>query len=277
MQGEMYQLINASNTTHTEHSTLRVSLISIMYTFGSYTHVICCSNYCNYIFDSCSRLKYLEQKTLTTKVNTKNILEKICHIRLLYLTFKFWENLVLCYLKSLNGHDLIFTKAVHSWARELSLEEFTQRKILYLSLTLVFKREQIRFFERRHRRYFETYSERECEYDQPYTHLRFCCPTYKLVYDRIKFYQFNDPQGCLETQAPIGESDCVFHEPKRFWRHHGNAKTLTLDCCRGITSQHLLVYVRVVKRLDIRRCKPHGCWWQADAWEGIKCADSNLS
>ena len=159
------------------------------------------------------------------------------------ISFEFWENLVLRYLKRPNHHDLILAKAVRSHAGGLPLDEFTQREILYLSLTSVLKREEIRFFDECQRGYFETYSERDWEYDQSYPHLRFSRPIYKLANDRIEFFQFDDPQACVETSAPIGESDCVYHEPKRFRRFHEDAETLTLDCCRGITSRRLAVHV----------------------------------
>ena len=169
--------------------------------------------------------------------------------RALGISFEFWENLVLRYLTSPNRHDLLLAKAIRSRAGGLTLEEFTRREILYLSLTSILKREEIRFFEECRSAYFEPYLEREWNFDQLYPSLRFSQPLYRLAHDRTEFYLFDDPQRSTESTRLVGESDCVYHKPKRFRHLHDPAETLTLDCCRGITSRRLPVHVDIAYHL----------------------------
>lgn len=155
------------------------------------------------------------------------------------VSFEFWENLVLRYFKDPNRHDLVLQKAIDFGPGGLSLEEFTKREIIYLSLTSVLKREEIRFFEECERSGFDPYSERNWGDSQAYPYRRFGYPDYRLVNDRTELYKFANGLTCREVNAEIGQSDCAYHEPKLFRHNHRISEALTLDCCRGITTRRL--------------------------------------
>ena len=159
------------------------------------------------------------------------------------IQFEFWENLVLRYLKDPNYHDLAIKRAVREGPGGLTLEEFTNREILYLSLTSVLKQEETIFFEECVAGRFESYSEHFWGADQPYPLRRFATPDYRFVQDRTEHYLFSYQQTSPELYTEIGESDCVFHEPKEFRRCHRAVEWLTLDCCRGVSTRRLPVTV----------------------------------
>jgi hypothetical protein len=63
------------------------------------------------------------------------------------ISFEVWKNLVLRYLKDPNFHDKKIWASIVDCPGGLILAKFTQREIVYLTLTSILKREEIRFHQ----------------------------------------------------------------------------------------------------------------------------------
>ena len=155
------------------------------------------------------------------------------------ITFEFWENLVIRYLRNPNLHDHKILHAIEDGDGGLIPKEFTKRECLYLTLTSILRQEEIKFHEQSLLHGFDPYSEEEWPYPQRYPSRRFAHINYTLVPhpDRylFKFAEVHD----LEHTSVNGASNCTFHEPKAFRARHSKNERLTLDCCQGISSRRI--------------------------------------
>ena len=84
------------------------------------------------------------------------------------ITFEFWENLVVCYLRNPNLHDYKILHAIEDEDGGLTPKEFTKRECLYLTLTSILRQEEIKFHEQSLLDGFDPYSEKEWPYPQRY-------------------------------------------------------------------------------------------------------------
>ena len=164
------------------------------------------------------------------------------------ISFEFWENLVLRYLKDPNFHDEEIFDAIANGAGGLDFADFSEKKGFYLSLTAALKKEEWVFYEQSLYAGFLPYNENEDISAIIYPVRRFCNPTYRFVNNHTDFMVFDeiwDP----ELRAAIGESDCTFHEPKVFRACHSADDTLSIDSCRGITTRRVPAQVHLKHHL----------------------------
>ena len=160
------------------------------------------------------------------------------------ISFEFWENLVLRYLKDPNFHDEEIYDAIANGAGGLDFVEFTDKESFYHTLTTALKREEWIFYEQSLQEGFLPYNENEDISAVIYPVRRFCNPTYRFVNEQTDFMVFDeicDP----ELQAAFGESDCTFHEPKAFRACHIADEVLSIDSCRGITTRRVPAQVHL--------------------------------
>jgi hypothetical protein len=135
------------------------------------------------------------------------------------ITFKFWENLVLRFLKDPNFHDEEIWDAITEGPGGLDMVDFMEKENFYLTLTMVLKKEEWCFYEESVQEGFLPYNENRDYTDILYPVRRFCNPTYRFANDRTDFMVFDDIFD-LELQAGFGLSECTFHEPKEFRGSH---------------------------------------------------------
>jgi hypothetical protein len=168
--------------------------------------------------------------------------------RALGITFEFWENLVLRFLKDPNFHEEEIWDAITEGPGGLDLGDFTEKENFYLTLTTVLKKEEWCFYEESVQEGFLPYNENRDYTGILYPVRRFCNPTYRFVNDRTDFMVFDDIFD-LELQAGFGLSECTFHEPKEFRGSHVVDEILSIDSCKGITTRRLLAQVHMVHYL----------------------------
>jgi hypothetical protein len=168
--------------------------------------------------------------------------------RALGITFEFWENLVLRFLKDPNFHDEEIWDTITEGPGSLDLVDFTENENFYLTLTTILKKEEWCFYEKSVQEGFLPYNENKDYTDILYLVRRFCNPTYRFVNDRTDFMVF-DYIFDLELQACFGLSECTFHEPKEFRGSHVVDEILSIDSWRDITTRRLLVQVHMVHHL----------------------------
>jgi hypothetical protein len=120
---------------------------------------------------------------------------------------------------------------------------------VYLTLTSILKREEIRFHQASLSNNFGPFAEQNWDINHPYPFRRFTDPLWVLRNEDIVHYIF-DVINDKEVYAPVGQSDCIFHEPTLFRRHHEHKEPLSLEHCRGISTRHLHYQVEVVYHLQ---------------------------
>ena len=153
------------------------------------------------------------------------------------ITFEFWENLVVPYLRDLNLHDHKILHAIKDEAGGLIPKEFTKRECLYLTLTSLLRQEEIKFHEQILLNSFKLCAEEEWPYPQAYPSRRFSHVNYALVPHQVQYHlKFAQVQD-LEISSVHGYNSCTFHEQKAFRVHHSKNERLTLDYCQGINSR----------------------------------------
>jgi hypothetical protein len=165
------------------------------------------------------------------------------------ISFEFWENLVLRYLKDPNFHDKKIWASIVDGPGGLTLAEFTQREIVYLTLTSILKREEIRFHQASLSSNFGPFAEQNWDIDHPYPFRRFTDPLWILRNEDTVHYIF-DVINDKEVYAPVGQSDYIFHEPTLFRHHYEYREPLSLEHCRGISTRHLHYQVEAVFHLQ---------------------------
>jgi hypothetical protein len=87
--------------------------------------------------------------TLWPQAESKSILfleDLLTGPQVLGVTYEFWENLVYRYLKDPNFHDKVIWNKIYEGPGRLSLDRFTEREVIYLTLTNVLKKEEIKFY-----------------------------------------------------------------------------------------------------------------------------------
>jgi hypothetical protein len=75
------------------------------------------------------------------------------------VTYEFWENLVYHFLKDLNFYDKVIWNEITERSRGLDLDQFIERKVIYLILTSVLKRKWTKFFYECRDNHFDSYAE----------------------------------------------------------------------------------------------------------------------
>ena len=155
------------------------------------------------------------------------------------ITFEFWENLVVRYLRDSNLHDHKILHAIEDGDGGLTPKEFTKHECLYLTLTSILRQEEIKFHKQSLLDSFDPYAEKEWPYPQRYPSGRFAHINYTLVPHpdqyRLKFAEVHD----LEHISVQGASSYTFHEPKAFRARHSKNERLILDCYQGISSRRI--------------------------------------
>ena len=143
------------------------------------------------------------------------------------------------YFKNPNLHDQKLNQAIAEGPGGLTVEEFTKRKCLYLTLTSLLKQEEIKYQEYSLVDGFEAYAKEEWPFSQPYPVRRFGGISYALVPGPTQFYykfaEIQDP----EISSVLGYSSCIYHKPKVFRSQHLATEHLTLDGCHGISSRRV--------------------------------------
>jgi hypothetical protein len=100
--------------------------------------------------------------TLWLQAESKSILSSedlLTRPQVLGVTYEFWENLVYRYLKDPNFHDKVIWNKICEGPGGLSLDRFTERKVIYLTLTSILKKEEIKFFYECRENHFDPYTE----------------------------------------------------------------------------------------------------------------------
>jgi hypothetical protein len=164
------------------------------------------------------------------------------------ISFEFWEYLVLWYLEDLNFHNKKIWASIVDGLGRITLVEFTQREIVYLILTSILKREEIRFLQASLSSNFGPFAEQDWDIDHPYPFRKFTDPLWVLRNVDTVHYIF-DVINDKEVYAPIGRSECIFHEPTLFCRHHEHMEPLSLEQCRGMSTRHLHYQMEAVYHL----------------------------
>ena len=155
------------------------------------------------------------------------------------ITFEFWENLIVCYLRDPNLHNHKILHAIEDGDGGLTPKEFTKRECLYLTLTLILRQEEIKFHEQSLLDSFNPYAEEEWPYPQRYPSRRFAHISYTLVLHLVQYHLKFAEVHDLKHTSVHGYSSCKFHEPKAFRTRHSKNERLTLDCCQGIRSRRI--------------------------------------
>ena len=106
----------------------------------------------------------------------------------LEITFEFWENLVVRYLRDLNLHDHKILHAIEDGDGGLTPEEFIKRECLYLTLTSILRQEEIKFHEQSLLDGFDPYAEEKWFYPQAYPSRRFSHISYTLVPHPVQYH-----------------------------------------------------------------------------------------
>jgi hypothetical protein len=78
--------------------------------------------------------------TLWPQAESKSILspeDLLTGPQVLGVTYEFWENLVYRYLKDPNFHDKVIWNEICKGPGGLSLDRYTEREVIYLTLTSV--------------------------------------------------------------------------------------------------------------------------------------------
>jgi hypothetical protein len=162
--------------------------------------------------------------------------------QVLGVTYEFWENLVYRYLKDPNFHDKVIWNEICEGQGGLSLDRFTEREVIYLTLTSVLKKEEIKFFYECRENHFDPYAECYWDVDLPLPIRRFIEPHgHQRIIDR-DYFVF-DAIVDRGQGAPQGYSTCAYHQPTKFRRWHHAQEELTLEGCKGISSRHYNVKV----------------------------------
>jgi hypothetical protein len=112
--------------------------------------------------------------------------------RALGITFEFWENLALRFLKDPNFHDEEIWDAITEGPGGLDLVDFIEKENFYLTLTTVLKKEEWCFYEESVQKGFLPYNENRNYMDILYPVRRFCNPTYRFLNDQTDFMVFDD-------------------------------------------------------------------------------------
>jgi hypothetical protein len=146
-----------------------------------------------------------------------------------------WKNLVLRYWKDPNYHDKIIWSFLVDGFEGVYLKEFTQREIVYLTLTSVLKRKETRFHNDSLWYKFDPFLKQNWDHDQLYLFRRFVDPRWFQRYVNTTFYVFDVVDG-KEVNAPIKYSNCIFHKPQLFRRHHRQREPLSIEGCKDINS-----------------------------------------
>jgi hypothetical protein len=150
--------------------------------------------------------------------------------RVLGITFEFWENLALRFLKDPNFHDEEIWDAITEGPGGLDIVDFIEKENFYLTLITVLKKEEWCFHEESVQEGFLPYNENMDYTDILYPVRHFCNPTYCFVNDWTDFMVFDDIFD-LELQTGFGLSECTFHELKEFRGSCGNPN-LVFFCSR---------------------------------------------
>ena len=116
---------------------------------------------------------------LRVRIITSNVL--VIGPLALGITFEFWKNLVVRYLRDPNLHDHKILHAIEDGDGGLTPKEFTKRECLYLTLTSILRQEEIKFLEQSLLDNFDPYAEEEWLYPQRYPSRRFAHNSYILV------------------------------------------------------------------------------------------------
>jgi hypothetical protein len=104
---------------------------------------------------------------------------------------------------------------------------------VYLTLTSILKREEIRFHQASLSSNFGPFAEQNWDIGHPYHFRRFTDPLWILRNEDTVHYIF-DVINDKEVYAPIGQSECIFHEPTLFRCHHEHMEPLSLEHCREL-------------------------------------------
>ena len=114
------------------------------------------------------------------------------------------------YFKNPNLHDQKLNQAIEEGPRGLTVEEFTKKECLYLTLTSLLKQEEIKYQEHYLVDGFEAYAEEEWPFSQPYPVRRFGGISYALVPSPTQFYykfaEIQDPGSAALSVTAVAST-----------------------------------------------------------------------
>ena len=139
----------------------------------------------------------------------------------------------------------IWASIIHG-PRGLTLGDFIQREIVYLTLTSILKREETRHHQSSLSSNFGPFVEQDWDYNHPYPFRRFSDPLWIVKNEHVVHYTF-DVINDKEVYFPIGQCECIFF---LFRRHHEHREPLSLKVCKGISTRHFHFQVEAVHHLQ---------------------------